>query len=564
MLRTGVVDWPREAADRYIASGLWRRQPLGSWAWSWADHYGHRTAVVDGAVRLSFRELAERVDSLAERMLGAGLRNGDNLLVQLPNCWEFLGLFLACQRIGVAPLLALPAHREHELAYLADHAEVAAIAVPDTLRGFDHQSLAARLAADRRGRCPVLVLGGEPDPGHLDISAMLSPMCGAAERRARLDAMAPEPEEVAFFLLSGGTTGLPKIIARTHNDYEYNVRRSAEVCGFDAETVYLAVLPVAHNFALGSPGVLGALSVGGRVVMCPSPRAEIAFPLLARERVTVTSVVPAVARTWMAAADSARRDLESLRVLQVGGSVLPADLARGLAPALGCTLQQVFGMAEGLLNYTRLTDLPFVANATQGRPISEADEVLIVDSDGRPVEDGDTGELLTRGPYTPRGYFRAPEHNVRAYAPDGWYRSGDLVRRHPSGNLVVEGRIKDQINRGGEKIAIDEVEDLVRRTPGVDDAAAVALPHPVLGESVGVCVVPAPGAEPTLAQVRAYFRECGVAAFKHPDELRISPALPLTAVGKVDRRQVLSLFTQAQDAPAPPAVAPPDRPNRPR
>ncbi|MEU0433086.1 AMP-binding protein [Streptomyces sp. NPDC006290] len=253
-------------------------------------------------------------------------------------------------------------------------------------------------------------------------------------------------------------------------------------------------------------------------------------------------MVPAVARTWLGAADSAGPDLESLRVLQVGGSVLPADLARGLAPALGCTLQQVFGMAEGLLNYTRLTDPPFVVSTTQGRPISEADEVLIVDADGRPVEEGETGELLTRGPYTPRGYLRAPDHNTRAYTPDGWYRSGDLVRRHPSGNLVVEGRIKDQINRGGEKIAIDEVEELVRVVPGVADAAAVALPHPVLGECLGVCVVPAPGAEPTLAHIRALFRERGVAAFKYPDELRLSPALPLTAVGKVDRKQLLDLF----------------------
>jgi 2,3-dihydroxybenzoate-AMP ligase len=397
----------------------------------------------------------------------------------------------------------------------------------------------------------VLVLGGEPDPGHLDLSAMLSPESGATERRARLDALAPEPEEVAFFLLSGGTTGLPKIIARTHNDYEYNVRRSAEVCGFSPETVYLAVLPVAHNFALGCPGALGALSVGGRVVMCPSPRAEIAFPELARERVTVTSVVPAVARTWLEAADAAGPDLESLRVLQVGGSVLPADLAQGLAPTLGCTLQQVFGMAEGLLNYTRLTDPPFVVRTTQGRPISEADEILIAGPDGRPVEEGETGELHTRGPYTPPGYFRAPEHNARAYTPDGWYRSGDLVRLHPSGNLVVVGRIKDQVNRGGEKIAIDEVEGLVRRAPGVTDAAAVALPHPVLGECVGVCVVPQPGSHPTLAHIRAYFEECGVAAFKHPDELRLAPALPLTAVGKVDRKQLLGLFAVAQPTTAP-------------
>ncbi|MGH3905198.1 MAG: AMP-binding protein [Pseudonocardiaceae bacterium] len=177
---------------------------------------------------------------------------------------------------------------------------------------------------------------------------------------------------MAVFLLSGGTTGLPKLIARTHDDYEYNARGSSMLCGFDADTVYLAVLPVGHNFALASPGMLGTLLRGGRVVLLPSPEPHRALATIARERVTVTAVVPAVAQRWLdvVAAAPADHDLASLQVLQVGGARIGPEVARRIRPTLGATLQQVFGMAEGLLNYTRLDDPEEVILCTQGRPMS--------------------------------------------------------------------------------------------------------------------------------------------------------------------------------------------------
>ncbi|MGW1055229.1 (2,3-dihydroxybenzoyl)adenylate synthase [Streptomyces sp. NPDC001118] len=536
MKRAGVVPWPEEKAAHYTSEGIWLQRPLGWWMWRWADRYSDRIALVDGEQRISYRELAERADSLAEHLLGLGLSDGDSLLVQLPNCWEHVVLFLACQRIGVAPLLALLAHREHELTHLADAADAAAVAVPSEWKGFDHAALAERVAATRPGPCPVLVVGDRVGSGHTDVRAAMSVHGDPAARRARLSQLAPDPSDVALFLLSGGTTGLPKIIARTHNDYEYNLRRSGQVCAFDERTVYLAALPAAHNFPLGCPGILGTLAVGGRAVMSPSPRAEVALALVAEEAVTVTSVVPAVARTWLAHAEQYGLALPSLRLLQVGGSVMPADLARRLGPTLGCTLQQVFGMAEGLVNFTRPDDPWDIQVGTQGRPMSKADEILIVDADGRPVSEGREGELLTRGPYTPRGYFNAPEHNRRAFTPDGWYRTGDVVRMHPSGNLIVEGRTKDLVNRGGEKISLDEVEELVRSSPEVKDAAALAWPHPELGECVCVCVVPTVGQHPTPESLGRHLATRGVAAFKFPEAVFVVGELPLTPIGKVDRK----------------------------
>ncbi|MFI7679784.1 (2,3-dihydroxybenzoyl)adenylate synthase [Actinophytocola sp. NPDC049390] len=535
MMRDGVTPWPADLAEGYARAGYWRGEPLGHWMWTWADRDGDRIAVVDGDTRISYRELAEHADALAARMRDLGLRAGDNILVQLPNSWEFLALFLACQRIGVAPVLALMAHREHELRYLAELAEVRAVVVPDRWQKFDHQRMAVDLAASLPGTCTVFVLG-ESDSSTVDLRSLLPRTEDPVALRARLDAVAPDPGEVALFLLSGGTTGTPKIIARTHDDYEYNARQSGAVCGFDADTVYLVTLPMGHNFPLGSPGILATLIHGGRVVMLRSPKPEVAFPVIERERATVTSLVPAIAHRWVEAAMAGGADLSSLRLVQVGGSVMDPLFAARIGPALGATLQQVYGMAEGLLNYTRPTDPVEVIVRTQGRPISDADEILIVDEAGQPVPEGGTGELLTRGPYTPRGYFKAPEHNAKAFTPDGWYRSGDLVRRDETGNFVVEGRVKDLINRGGEKISAPEVEAVVDTLPAVRRSTAIPLPDAEYGEQVCVCVVLHPGQTLTLAQVRDLFVAKGVAKFKIPERLEVVTDFPLTPVGKVDKK----------------------------
>jgi 2,3-dihydroxybenzoate-AMP ligase len=551
--RDGVTPWPPEFAQQYAAQGYWRGRPLGHWMWTWADHYGDRVAVVDGDRTVRYRELAEHADALADHLFDLGLRDGDNILVQLPNTWEFLALFLACQRIGVAPVLALLAHREHELRYLAELAEVKAIVVPDRWQKFDHRTMAVDLAASLADPCQVIVLGESAGPDSpvptVDLRSLLEKWQDPQRLRTRLDDHAPDSGEVALFLLSGGTTGTPKIIARTHDDYEFNARQSGAVCGFGEDTVYLVTLPMGHNFPLGSPGILATLIHGGRVVMLRSPKPEVAFPLIERERVTVTSLVPAIAQRWVETAPGSGHDLSSLRLVQVGGSVLDPAFAARIGPALGATLQQVYGMAEGLLNYTRPDDPAEVINHTQGRPICPADEVRLVDEQGVDVAPGGTGELLTRGPYTPRGYYRAPEHNARAFTPDGWYRSGDLVRWDATGNLVVEGRVKDLINRGGEKISAPEVEAVVDLLPQVRRATAIALPDPEYGELVCVCVVLHNGQTLTLERVRDLFAEQGVAKFKHPEQLEIVADFPLTGVGKVDKKALRATILARQEAP---------------
>ncbi|WP_457949772.1 (2,3-dihydroxybenzoyl)adenylate synthase [Pseudarthrobacter sp. alpha12b] len=534
----GTTPWPADLAAEFRAKGYWEDRALGSYILETADRLPDKVAIVDGDVRLTYADLANRMDAGAERLLQLGLRPDDRVMVQLPNGWQFALLTLACFRAGIIPVMALPAHRQYELSFLSELSESRAIAVPDKIKDFDHQALAEDLVAAIPSLETILV-SGAANPMNVRLEEILAPGKDPQAARARLDKNAPSPDSPALFLLSGGTTGLPKLITRTHNDYAYNIKATSVPTGVTEDTVYLGTLPASHNFPLACPGILGILFAGGRVVMLPSPEPRKAFAAIEREKVTLSTAVPAVAQRWIEyQEETGGAQLASLEVIQVGGSRLPDEIARKVKPVLGATLQQVFGMAEGLINTTRLDDPEDVICTTQGRPVSEADEIRIVDEAGNDLPDGVAGSILTRGPYTPRGYYKAPEANARAFTPDGWYASGDIVERRPDGNLIVQGRDKDMINRGGEKISAEEIESLVYRIEDITMAAAVAMPDPVLGEKLCLYITVKPGTEVTLEQIQQMLRETGIAAFKIPERLVVVDELPATKVGKINKKEL--------------------------
>jgi 2,3-dihydroxybenzoate-AMP ligase len=531
---TSVTDaptWPAEFAERYRAAGHWRGETFGRVLRERAAAHPDRIALVDPAPERrtwTYRELDERADRLAAGFVARGIGRGDRVVLQLPNVGEFVEVVFALFRIGALPVFALPAHRETEIGYFCSFTEAVAYVVPDVYGGFDYRDLAARARKEAPGLRHVFVAG---DPGeHTALSDVPA---------AKVPIEGPEPHETAFLQLSGGTTGVPKLIPRTHDDYLYSVRGSDEICGVDADTRFLVTLPAAHNFPMSSPGWLGVLYAGGTSVLCPKPDPATAFPLIESERITMTGLVPPLALVWTDAAAQASQDLSSLELVLVGGAKYSEQAARRLEPALGCRLMQVFGMAEGLVNYTRLDDDPETIVTTQGRPISPDDEIRIVDDCDHDVPDGEFGHLLTRGPYTIRGYWRAPEHNGRSFTQDGFYRTGDIVRRTPTGHLVVEGRAKDQINRGGEKIAPEEIENIVLAHPSVHDVSVVAVPDEYLGERSLAYVILREGAEPLKpVAVKRFVRERGIAAYKVPDLVEFVDAFPHTGVGKVSKKQL--------------------------
>ncbi|MXN77941.1 AMP-binding protein [Burkholderia sp. 4701] len=524
-------DWPDAFARRYRDAGYWQDTTFFDALLERAQRTPDALAVADGAQRYRYADLIERIRRLAGGLRRLGLARGDTAVVHLPNGARFIETCFALFQLGVRPVLALPAHRQHEIGAFCRFTGARAYLGAAQSGDFDARPLAGAL----RESCPALehvVLAGDDHPfAAFDALYDAPPVHDCAA----------DADDIACFQLSGGTTGTPKLIPRRHREYLYNVRACSAASGIDAATVYLAALPMAHNFTLCCPGVIGTLLAGGTVVSTVRPEPEQSFPLIARERVTHTALVPPLALLWMDEQPQRQADLSSLRVLQVGGARLMDHAAERVTPVLGCTLQQVFGMAEGLICCTRLDDPPERATRTQGRPVSDADEVRIVDAAGEPVAPGEIGELQVRGPYTIRGYYRLAEHNAAAFTADGFYRSGDRVRRTADGDLVVEGRDKDQINRGGEKVSAEEVENLLLAHPQVHDAAVVAMPDPLLGERTCAFVVGRTPAPSSLA-LKRYLREQGLAAFKIPDRIAFVPRFPETGIGKTSKKSLRDLL----------------------
>ncbi|MFK3710620.1 (2,3-dihydroxybenzoyl)adenylate synthase EntE [Leclercia adecarboxylata] len=524
--------WPDDFARRYREKGYWQDLPLTEILTRHAD--SDALALIDGERRFTYRQLQQSVNNLAAALQAQGVQRGETALVQLGNVAEFYITFFALLQVGVAPVNALFSHQRSELNAYASQIEPALL-IADRAHGLFAGDDFLNTFVDQHRSVRMVLLRGEG-------------LEAAIARPADNFIASPTPaDEVAFFQLSGGSTGTPKLIPRTHNDYYYSIRRSNEICGISAQTRYLNALPAAHNFAMSSPGTLGIFMAGGCVVLANDPSATLCFPLIEQHQITVTSLVPPAVSLWLQAiAEGAgNAQLASLQLLQVGGARLSATLAARIPAEMGCQLQQVFGMAEGLVNYTALDDAPERIMNTQGRPMCPDDEVWVADEYGNPLPRGEVGRLMTRGPYTFRGYYKSPEHNASAFDANGFYCSGDLIAIDEQGYITVQGREKDQINRGGEKIAAEEVENLLLRHEAVIHAALVSMEDSLLGEkSCAYLVVKQPL---RAVEVRRFLREQGVAEFKLPDRVECLEALPLTPVGKVDKKQLrLWLAERAQ------------------
>ncbi|MEZ3500169.1 (2,3-dihydroxybenzoyl)adenylate synthase [Pantoea sp. KPR_PJ] len=528
--------WPEDLAARYREKGYWLDVPMTDIL----DRHRHSEAiaVIEGDVALSYRQLAQRSDNLAAALQRRGVKNGDTALVQLGNVADFYVTVFALFKLGVVSVYALFSHQRTELQAYAVQIEP------------------ALLIADRQH---ALFADNAFIDGLCEAYASLHQVILRNDRQCEntLEALMAEPagdfqptptaaDEVAFFQLSGGSTGTPKLIPRTHNDYYYSIRASDEICAVTAETRYLIALPAPHNFAMSSPGALGVFYAGGQVILAEDPSATHCFPLIEKHQVTDTGLVPPAVSLWLQAMKEwgSNQALTSLQRMQVGGAKLGETLAARIQSEIGCKLQQVFGMAEGLVNYTRLDDDEKTILTTQGRPLSPDDEVWVADENGHPLPAGEVGRLMTRGPYTFRGYYQSPAHNAASFDASGFYCSGDLIEINPQGYITVQGREKDQINRGGEKIAAEEIENLLQRHSDVIHAALVSMQDELMGEKSCAFIVARQAVKPVA--LRRHLRELGVAEYKLPDRITLVDQLPLTPVGKVDKKRLRQQLADQQ------------------
>jgi 2,3-dihydroxybenzoate-AMP ligase len=534
---SGVVPFPHEFAARYRAKGYWQDKSLAQEFAAVFQEYADRVALIDGDRQFTYRQLDELSDNLALNLLELGLKPLDRVVPTLPNVAEFVLLYFALQKIGAIPIAALVTHRYAEISQFVQLSGASTCVYPERQGDFEFEPMIQRIRGESRTLRYCIAL------------PMLQELIAqpATLPKSRLAGVSIAPTDPCIFQLSGGTTGIPKLIPRTHNDYAYNSKTAAPVCGVTADSVLLLALPIAHNLPLACPGIQGYFFQGGKVVLSPTPRPEDMFRLIERHRVTHIKVVPALLIRLINDPAIGKHDLSSVKIIQSGGQRMQPEVrlkTHALIPS--CFVQENFGMSEGMLFFVRLDDPQEVKLETCGRPICPDDEVRLVDDEGREVLQGEVGELTCRGPYTLRGYYGVPEYNARQFTPQGFYRSGDLMRRHPSGNYVVEGRKKDLINRGGEKISAEEIENLILSHPAVQNVACVPVPDANLGEKMCACLILKRGAKLEFPELVDFLKAKEIAKFKLPERMLVLDDFPVSTFGKVSKKALSQIAEKAQ------------------
>ncbi|GAA1749978.1 AMP-binding protein [Aeromicrobium alkaliterrae] len=532
--------FPVEAVERYRAAGLWGTRTIAQEFRAVASRFADREAVVDRERRLTYAELDANSDAIATGLLAAGLEVGDRVTLQAGNSVGTIELFYGLLKAGLVPVCTLQAHGHHEIDSIATTVGARAHAI-DLSERADERSVFAEEVRERVASVVHLIQtsGGPSLLAGDDVLTLdelrLSPPHAVEAFLPEADGVGPD--DLAVVQLSGGTSGTPKLIPRLHAEYWYNGIATAERWSVGPEDRIAHLIPIVHNAGVHA-ALWPAHSSGACLVLDSLARGLDVFRTVADEGVTGMLM----ASSLLDGADhpDLERAVSGLRWISLSGSAPTSRLFDRLS-GWGVTVGQNFGMTEGIVLATPLDSSDQMRRHTVGTPISAYDEIRVVDpaEADRECATGEPGELLVRGPYTIRGYIGAPEHDALVFTPDGFYRTGDVVAAVEVDGVLayrVEGRIKELINRGGEKVNAAEVESLLLEHPRVVSAAVVAMPDLRLGERGCAYVITDDGAPLTLDEVRTHFAAREVAKFKWPERVETRTELPRTAVGKIAKR----------------------------
>jgi non-ribosomal peptide synthetase component E (peptide arylation enzyme) len=538
----GVVYPPEADLRRYVEAGYLGHDTLPEAFMRAHAAHADRPALVGPEGTVTHREFDELTDRAAAAFLNLGLEPLDRVVFQVTNCKEMMVGLFACFKAGLIPICTLVSHREREIGYLANHARARLHFVQGDDAKFDHVQFARRMQKDIGSLRHIVCARGPARDGALSLRDLIAKEDPVAAR-AKVASIPRDPFQVLIFQLSGGTTGVPKIIPRFSGDYLYNMRAVSDWHGYNEMDVMYNPMPIMHNYNMvccSGPVLLA----GGAVALAPTLDPDTMSGVLREQRPTwavlggplLAKVAPAIARGEI--------DFSRMR------GVLATSGGPKIRAMTGVPGYHVFGMTEGVIMFTRKGDAPEVLDATCGRPVSPLDHVKIL----RPGTEeelplGEVGESAFTGPYTIRGYYDAAERNAEAFTSDGYYRSGDLMSvKVVDGKqyFVFQGRIKDVVDRAGEKINAEEVEWAVATHPAVAACAVIGAKDKVYGERVCACIVLKPGqGAPDVASLGEHLRQYGLAKFKWPERIEIVTELPVTQVGKLDKNALRAKYAAA-------------------
>jgi 2,3-dihydroxybenzoate-AMP ligase len=552
----GVVYQSPERLQAYVSAGVLTDETLVSAFRDAVRRFPKRTALSEVGWSCTYGELDVITNKAASGFIRLGLAPLDRVIFQLPNSKELVIAFLGCLKAGLIPICTLAAHRQIEIGYLGAHAKARAHIVQAGDPKFDYVAFAKEM----RAQIPTLavtIVTKAAASGLDGLTPSLTDIIEAEdadEAARRVAAISHDPFQVALFQLSGGTTDVPKIIPRFHNEYLYTLRSVASFHGLDETIVAYTPNPMMHNAPMSCCWGL-AIFFGGEVAISAGLEPAAVGPLL-QERKPNWFILPPVVLLRLQESGW----LDRVSFANAKGFAATSGVERFSSFVGGAPTWAMFGMTEGLLAFCNASDPITARHGTVGRPVSPYDEVRILNPvSEQEVGEDEVGELAVRGPCTIAGYFDAVERNSAAFTKEGFYRSGDLMRTrmiHGRRYLIFEGRLKDVVSRGGEKINCEEVERIAVNHPSIAAIAIVAMPDRSYGERACAFVIPTAGNTVTVPELGRFLEQKGLAKFKWPERIELVSEFPLTSSGKLSKpklREKISQMVAAEQAGQPEA-----------
>lgn len=499
------------------------------------ERFGHRPATSWRGHVLTYGALADAVHRVADGYARLGVATGDRVICKLPNRPELVISAAAAWVRGAIHIGAAKDLTAAEMAWLVRHTEAAAVVLAD-----DEVDLSGTVEAIRQVRPESCVLvcpsDGNPIPPGCQSFAELA--ASAPAPRPGSSGSVPAEDDPAVVFFTSGTTGAPKGVISCHGEFLGSCTRLVQALALMSPDVHLGQLPLSHRLGFGL--AMTALLTGGKLLLLERFSPGHVLDLVSTERISVLHGAPAHFSLLLDRLDRSRHDVSSLRIGTGSSASFSPKLLAKILDDLGMSFILSYGCSEGLGWST--DDREDMLTGSVGRPPPGL--VRIVDADRHEVAVGEMGEVEFRKIHAIRYWGENGEPS--GSSTDCWHPTGDVGRLDANGRLYVFGKLKNQINRGGMKVDIGEVEARLLAYPGLADAAVIPSPDPFLGEIVCACVVPGSGAPPALAELR-HFLGTTLASHKLPEELRLVPRIPRTPLGKVDRPTLVELAIPAPD-----------------
>lgn len=530
----GFVPYAEEDAERYNRLRWWPGLTLGDLIDKAADIYPDKEAFVDSTTRLTYAQARKKVDRLAIGLMDLGIQPLERVLVQLPNWNEFIYTYFALQKIGAIVVLLIDRYRQYEVDHLTKLTGATAWIVPERFKKTDYVPVVRDVLKENPQLQHVILARGGKQKGFANLETLIEEAGLTQENLTRLAQRRPDPMLPAHMGPTGGTTGLPKVVPRTHNSHICSSEYATRAWDYGSEDVCLLAGPMGHDLTF-TKGFLGGVFSFAKLILLDSIDMGDVCRTIEQEKVTAIVWVPTLASRLIHYEKLGDYGLRSLKKMHCGGGASLPDLIKEFRAKIGGTYYNAYGGTEGQSTITRTHDPVETAFYTVGKPTCPYDTYKVVNPDGNGLPPNTSGELLIKGPGVFTGYYKNPEENENVFDKDGFFRTGDVARIDDRGYVTLTGRVKEMINRGGESISATEIEKLIIDHPDVVNVAVVPMPDQEMGERVCAYIQPRPQAEPSFDHIIAFLKEKKASVLQLPERIEFVKDMPYTKAEKIDK-----------------------------